>query len=48
MAGKSRLGTVVHQKTAAVLAVTDVQPKDENELQMLCEVMKVIPVSRYY
>lgn len=29
---KARLGTVIHQKTAAVLAVTEVREEDKNEL----------------
>jgi len=33
--GKARLGTVVHQKTAAVLALTEVRSEDKNELQKL-------------
>ncbi|KAH8730863.1 50S ribosomal protein L30e-like protein [Phaeosphaeriaceae sp. PMI808] len=33
--GKARLGTVVHQKTAAVLALTEVRAEDKNELSKL-------------
>lgn len=33
--GKARLGTVVHKKTAAVLAVTEVRPEDKTELSKL-------------
>ena len=33
--GKARLGTVVHQKTAAVLALTEVRSEDKNELSKL-------------
>jgi large subunit ribosomal protein L7Ae len=33
--GKARLGTVVHQKTAAVVALTEVRAEDKNELSKL-------------
>ncbi|KAF1930048.1 60S ribosomal protein L8-B [Didymella exigua CBS 183.55] len=33
--GKARLGTVVHQKTAAVLALTEVRAEDKTELSKL-------------
>ena len=33
--GKARLGTVVHQKTAAVLALTEVRSEDKSELSKL-------------
>ncbi|RMZ85069.1 hypothetical protein DV738_g362, partial [Chaetothyriales sp. CBS 135597] len=33
--GKARLGTVVHKKTAAVLALTEVKAEDKNELSKL-------------
>jgi large subunit ribosomal protein L7Ae len=33
--GKARLGTVVHKKTAAVVALTEVRGEDKNELQKL-------------
>jgi len=33
--GKARLGTVVHQKTAAVVAFTEVRTEDKNELGRL-------------
>lgn len=33
--GKARLGTVVHKKTAAVLALTEVKSEDKNELSKL-------------
>lgn len=33
--GKARLGTVVHKKTAAVVALTEVKPEDKNELSKL-------------
>merc|ERR1711881_622224 len=33
--GKSRLGTVVHKKTAAVLALTEVKSEDKSELSKL-------------
>ena len=33
--GKARLGTVVHKKTAAVVALTEVKSEDKNELSKL-------------
>jgi large subunit ribosomal protein L7Ae len=33
--GKARLGTVVHKKTAAVLALTEVKGEDKSELSKL-------------
>jgi len=39
--GKARLGTVVHQKTAAILTVTDVRPEDKNVLATLSATIKV-------
>jgi large subunit ribosomal protein L7Ae len=33
--GKARLGTVVHKKTAAVLAITEVKSEDKSELSKL-------------
>ncbi|PSN61063.1 cytosolic large ribosomal subunit protein L7A [Corynespora cassiicola Philippines] len=38
--GKARLGTVVHQKTAAVLALTEVRSEDKNELSKLVSAIK--------
>ena len=38
--GKSRLGTVVHKKTAAVLAVTEVRSEDKSELSKLVTALK--------
>lgn len=38
--GKARLGTVVHKKTAAVLAVTEVRSEDKNELSKLVSAIK--------
>jgi len=38
--GKSRLGTVVHKKTATALAIVDVNPGDERELNALVTVAK--------
>lgn len=38
--GKARLGTVVHQKTAAVLALTEVRSEDKNELSKLISAIK--------
>jgi len=38
--GKARLGTVVHQKTAAVLALTEVRAEDKTELSKLVSAIK--------
>ncbi|KAL5606289.1 hypothetical protein BROUX41_002704 [Berkeleyomyces rouxiae] len=38
--GKARLGTVVHKKTAAVLALTEVRAEDKNELSKLISAVK--------
>merc|ERR1712080_360956 len=38
--GKARLGTVVHKKTAAVLAFTEVRSEDKNELAKLVSTVK--------
>ncbi|KAI0120444.1 60S ribosomal protein L8-B [Hypoxylon sp. NC0597] len=38
--GKARLGTVVHKKTAAVLAITEVRSEDKNELSKLVSAIK--------
>ncbi|KAI1446628.1 60S ribosomal protein L8-B [Annulohypoxylon stygium] len=38
--GKARLGTVVHKKTAAVLAITEVRSEDKNELSKLVSAVK--------
>jgi len=38
--GKSRLGTVVHKKTAAVLAITEVRSEDKSELSKLVAAIK--------
>jgi large subunit ribosomal protein L7Ae len=38
--GKARLGTVVHQKTAAVLCVGDVRSEDQRELATLVSAAK--------
>ena len=38
--GKARLGTVVHHKTAAVLALTEVRSEDKNELSKLISAIK--------
>jgi large subunit ribosomal protein L7Ae len=46
VAGKSRLGTVVHQKTAAILTFTDVRPEDKNALATLSATIKVTPTSK--
>lgn len=39
--GKARLGTVVHQKTAAILTLTEVRPEDKNALATLSATIKV-------
>merc|ERR1712000_287918 len=38
--GKARLGTVVHNKTAAVLALTEVKSEDKSELSKLVQAIK--------
>ncbi|KAL8734647.1 MAG: hypothetical protein Q9166_001303 [cf. Caloplaca sp. 2 TL-2023] len=38
--GKARLGTVVHKKTAAVLAITEVRSEDKSELSKLVSTIK--------
>ncbi|KAJ9151268.1 60S ribosomal protein L8 [Pleurostoma richardsiae] len=38
--GKARLGTVVHKKTAAVLALTEVRSEDKTELSKLVTAVK--------
>ncbi|KAI9851374.1 MAG: 60S ribosomal protein L8B [Thelocarpon superellum] len=38
--GKARLGTVVHKKTAAVLALTEVRSEDKSELSKLVSAIK--------
>ncbi|GKT94119.1 60S ribosomal protein L8-B [Colletotrichum tofieldiae] len=38
--GKARLGTVVHKKTAAVLAITEVRSEDKTELSKLVSAIK--------
>ncbi|KAH8811987.1 putative 60S ribosomal protein L8-B [Xylogone sp. PMI_703] len=38
--GKARLGTVVHKKTAAVLAITEVRSEDKSELSKLIQTVK--------
>ncbi|KAJ3067559.1 60S ribosomal protein L7A [Podochytrium sp. JEL0797] len=38
--GKSRLGTVVHKKTATALAITDVKAEDKHELAALISAVK--------
>ncbi|EER44039.1 cytosolic large ribosomal subunit protein L7A [Histoplasma capsulatum H143] len=38
--GKARLGTVVHKKTAAVLALTEVRSEDKTELSKLISAIK--------
>ena len=38
--GKARLGSVVHYKTATVLALTAVKPEDKHELSKIVESVK--------
>jgi len=38
--GKARLGTVVHKKTAAVLALTEVRSEDKSELSKLLQAIR--------
>merc|ERR1711939_978729 len=38
--GKARLGTVVHKKTAAALAITEVRSEDKSELSKLVQAIK--------
>jgi len=38
--GKSRLGTVVHKKTAAVLALTEVRSEDKSDLSKIVSAIK--------
>jgi len=38
--GKARLGTVVHKKTAAVLAITEVRSEDKSEFSKLLSTIK--------
>merc|ERR1711997_818577 len=38
--GKSRLGQLVHKKTATAVALTNSKPEDTSELQKLCENFK--------
>ena len=38
--GKARLGTVVHKKTAAALALVDVRPEDKQELNAIVSAVK--------
>jgi len=38
--GKARLGTVVHKKTAAVVALTEVRSEDKSELSKLVQTIK--------
>jgi len=38
--GKARLGTVVHKKTAAALAITEVRSDDKNELSKIVSAIK--------
>ncbi|KAF2234003.1 60S ribosomal protein L7a [Viridothelium virens] len=45
--GKARLGTVVHQKTAAVLALTEVKQEDKSELSKLVQTVKEGYIEKY-
>jgi large subunit ribosomal protein L7Ae len=45
--GKARLGTVVHKKTAAVLALTEVRSEDKSELSKLVQAIKEGYVEKY-
>jgi len=44
---KARLGTVVHKKTAAVLAFTEVRSEDQRELANLVSAAKVNFADKY-
>jgi len=44
---KARLGTVIHQKTAAVLTITDVKKEDEKELATLVSAAKANFTDKY-
>ncbi|EPS40404.1 hypothetical protein H072_5782 [Dactylellina haptotyla CBS 200.50] len=45
--GKARLGTVVHKKTAAVLAFTEVRAEDKSELSKLVEAINPGFIEKY-
>lgn len=45
--GKARLGTVVHKKTAAILAFTEVRQEDKNELGKLVSTIKEGYLDKY-
>ena len=45
--GKARLGTVVHKKTAAVLALTEVKQEDKSELSKLVSTINEGYTSKY-
>jgi len=45
--GKARLGTVVHKKTAAVLALTEVKGEDKSELSKLVSAISEGYTSKY-
>jgi len=45
--GKARLGTVVHKKTAAVLAFTEVKSEDKSELSTLVQAIKSGYIEKY-
>ncbi|CCX07089.1 putative 60S ribosomal protein L8-B [Pyronema domesticum] len=45
--GKARLGTVVHKKTAAVLALTEVRSEDKAELSKLVTAVKEAYTDKY-
>jgi len=45
--GKARLGTVVHKKTAAVVALTEVKQEDKTELSKLVSAINEGYTSKY-
>lgn len=45
--GKARLGTVVHKKTAAVLALTEVQNEDKSDLSKLVSTVNEGYIQKY-
>jgi large subunit ribosomal protein L7Ae len=44
---KARLGTVVHKKTAAVVAFSDIRSEDKNELAKLVSAVKINFLEKY-
>lgn len=45
--GKARLGTVVHKKTAAVVALTEVKGEDKNDLKKLVDAVNEGYANKY-